>query len=359
MFKLFLIFILLGIGLFLGTQYSEQQGYVLISAGNSILEMSVTTLVSLVIGCLCTVFVCLSLIKKVLRISLSIWNLSNISKLEKSYHCTNEGVIKLFEGDWKAAEKNVLRFSDHHDTPLLCYLVAAKAAQEMGNKRKRDQYLDFASQQKNSQLAVELTKAKQKIDESEFSLAFDILINLKKEYPNNCILLNLLKLVYLQLNLWRPLLDLLPALIKVRLINLEEKHKLIQRAQCGLLSDIAQEKGKQGLIDYWNQLPQKSKSDSHLMYCFAKQLIICKADSEAYVVVKKAIEKYPYSSVYYELLPEMSLTDSRPAILFLKHCLKRDGNNSAVHGAIARFYIRDKNWNEARRHLEKWVLSIH
>lgn len=45
MIKLILLFVFLGAGLFVGTQFSGQQGYVLISIADKTLEMSVTTLV--------------------------------------------------------------------------------------------------------------------------------------------------------------------------------------------------------------------------------------------------------------------------------------------------------------------------
>ncbi|MCV6003327.1 hypothetical protein OFO99_28160, partial [Escherichia coli] len=109
---------------------------------------------------------------------------------------TNEGIIKLLEGDWKGAEKKVTRWANHHDMPLLCYLVASEAAQGQGDKAKRDHYLALASQQENAHLAVELTRAKQFIRDNEFEAAFDTLQSLKGQYPNNSIVLNLLKTTY-------------------------------------------------------------------------------------------------------------------------------------------------------------------
>ncbi|MDF5683373.1 heme biosynthesis protein HemY, partial [Vibrio parahaemolyticus] len=49
MFRLIFLFVVLGAGLFVGTQFSGQQGYVLISIAEKTIEMSVTTLVVFVI----------------------------------------------------------------------------------------------------------------------------------------------------------------------------------------------------------------------------------------------------------------------------------------------------------------------
>ena len=42
MFRIIFLFVVLGLGLFAGTQYAGQQGYVLISVANKTIEMSVT-----------------------------------------------------------------------------------------------------------------------------------------------------------------------------------------------------------------------------------------------------------------------------------------------------------------------------
>ena len=56
MFRLMFIFITLGLGLFVGTQFSDQQGYVLISVADSTTEMSVTTLVIFIVAALAALF---------------------------------------------------------------------------------------------------------------------------------------------------------------------------------------------------------------------------------------------------------------------------------------------------------------
>ncbi|EKO3593796.1 heme biosynthesis protein HemY, partial [Vibrio metschnikovii] len=47
MIRLLFLLVVLGLGLFVGSQYAGQQGYVLISIANTSIEMSVTTLIIL------------------------------------------------------------------------------------------------------------------------------------------------------------------------------------------------------------------------------------------------------------------------------------------------------------------------
>ncbi|MGC9400871.1 heme biosynthesis protein HemY [Vibrio genomosp. F10 str. 9ZC157] len=356
MFRSIFLFVTLGIGLFIGTQYSGQQGYVLISIADKTIEMSVTTLVIFVIATLAALFFLEFLIKKALRASSTTWNWFSVRKLKRSRRLTNEGIIKLLEGDWKGAEKKVTRWANHHDMPLLCYLVASEAAQGLGDKTKRDHYLALASEQENAHLAVELTKAKQQVRESEYELAFDTLSNLKADYPNNTIILNLLKTVYLELNLWQLLLELIPKLSKNKLLDAEEQKQIEQKAQCGLLSEIAAQKGSEGLIYHWDKLPKKVKADTHLIGCLIKQLIVRKADNQAYTILKEALKKQPTPDLY-ALLPDINLSDSHPPIQLLLGTIKKDSSNASAHSALAQFYLREGNWREAQTHLEA-ALSI-
>lgn len=356
MFRLIFLFVVLGLGLFVGTQYSGQQGYVLISIANKTIEMSVTTLVIFVIAALAALFGLEYLVKKVFYASSATWNYFSVRKMRRSRRYTNEGIIKLLEGDFKQAEKKVTRWANHHDMPLLCYLVASEAAQGMGDDAQRDRYLELAAQQDNSQLAVELTRAKQQIRDAKYNEALETLTSLKANYANNMIVLNLLKQVYIELKLWQPLLDLLPKLVKSNIVTKEEQEPLAQRAQCGLLAEVAEQKGSEGLIAHWNALPRKVKADSHLVECFAKQLINRQADSEAFTLIKETLKKHPNSDLY-RLLPELKLSDSHPVVTFLEGVLKKDANNAQANSALAQFHLRNENWSDAQQHLEK-ALSV-
>lgn len=352
MIRWIFLFLVLGAGLFVGTQFSGQQGYVLISIANKTIEMSVTTLVIFVIALLAALFGLEYLFKKVVYASSTTWNWFSVRKQKRSRRYTNEGIVKLLEGDWKGAEKKVTRWANHHDMPLLCYLVASQAAHEQGNKDERDKYIELASQQDNSQLAVELTKAKQQISERDFEAAFDTLSTLKGTYPSNTAVLGLLKTTYVELKLWQPLIELTPKLVKAKIITAEEQIALEQKAQCGLLHDVAKQQGSEGLISHWNKLSRKQKQSTHLVSCFVKQLIARKADSEAFTVIKENIAKSE-SNELYTLLPELNLADHHPVVVMLEKAVKKDDNNAEAHSALAQFYLREQKWTEAQAHFEK------
>ncbi|MDR9825286.1 heme biosynthesis HemY N-terminal domain-containing protein [Vibrio sp. FNV 38] len=351
MFRALFLFVILGLGLFVGTQFSGQQGYVLISIANKTIEMSVTTLVILMIAILAGLFFAEFLLKRAASASYNTWNWFSVRKLKRSRRYTNDGIIKLLEGDFKHAEKKVVRWASHHDRPLLCYLIAAEAAFSQGEENKRQQYLTKAAEQDGSVLAVGLTKAKQDIRAQQYELAFDGLTTLNGEFPDNTLIVELLKSVYIELKLWQPLIDILPKLNKAKSMTKEEADNLMLIAQCGLLEDIAQQQGSEGLTNHWNHLPKKLKNEPRLIQTFTKQLIARKADYEAFGVVKEVLKKNNIEELY-ALIPEMNIADRHPIDQFLLSSVKKEPQNAAAHSALGQLYIRDQNWSEAQKHLE-------
>jgi HemY protein len=292
------------------------------------------------------------LIKKSLRATTFTWNWFSVRKLKKARRQTNEGIIKLLEGDWQLAEKKVTRLAEHHDMPLLCYLIASEAAQGMGDTAKRDRYLALAGDQENAGLAVALTRSKQQIQEGQYQAALETLSALKDQHPNNPIILNLLKTTYVQLQNWRALLDLLPKLTKVKQVSLQEQLDLEEQAQCGVLADIAAESGSDGLLTHWNSLPRKWKKDAKLLECLVSQLIQRNADEDAYRLIRNTVKKNPDDALL-KLLPEMNLPDATVAVSLLESVVKKEADNAAANSALGKCYLRSEQWDKAQQYLEK------
>ncbi|MGR5488296.1 heme biosynthesis protein HemY, partial [Vibrio alfacsensis] len=147
------------------------------------------------------------------------------------------------------------------------------------------------------------------VREEEWEVAASTLETLKAEHPNNSIVLSLQKTTYRELGEWQALIDLLPKLHKAKLIDELEQNELNERAQCGLLEDIASQQGSEGLINHWNKLPRKTRQSTHLVGCFSKQLIARKADAEAFTVIKETLKKQGHDDLY-KVLPELNLADT-------------------------------------------------
>ncbi len=99
----------------------------------------------------------------------------------------------------------------------------------------------------------------------DYHSATETLTTLQTQYPNNPVVLNLLKQTYLHNKEWQPLLNLLPKLVKTKKLTQDEADKLTLKAQSGALENIANQKGTEDLLAHWNGLSRKLKSEPTLM----------------------------------------------------------------------------------------------
>ncbi|MGO1296084.1 MAG: heme biosynthesis HemY N-terminal domain-containing protein [Vibrio sp.] len=356
MIRAILLFIILGIGLFIGSEYSGQQGYVLISIANKTIEMSVTTLVILVVGLFLAVFVCEFVLKKILSTTFRTFNWFTIRKIRRSRRLTNEGIIKLIEGDFKQAEKKVSRWAKHHDNPLLCYLMASEAADNLGNTKKRDHYLSLASEQNHARLAVELTRAKQQVNDGEITRGLKTLQSLQPDAPNNPILLNLLKRCYIILHMWQPLIEILPRLTRFNHLTEAEETELLQMAHLGALEEIARRNNSHDLIEHWETLKRQEQKNPVITAAVAKHLLSVSQGKEALPFIIRVMKKAPSAELYL-LIAEVPEAQRHDAKNLLLRILAKNDNNAEAHSALAKVYEYQHHWSEAQHHLEK-ALSI-
>ncbi|MCW8331117.1 tetratricopeptide repeat protein [Photobacterium sp. SDRW27] len=354
MIKLLLLVAALIAGIVVGPMLAGNQGYVLISVANQTLEMSLTTLILLVVVLFGAFFLLETIIKRLLSVSSSTRGWFSGRKARKARHQTSTGLMKAIEGDWKQAEKLVVKAAKHSDAPLLNYLAAAEAAQSQGDTTQRDEYLKLAADIDGQNLAVALTRAKLQFRQQQYEQAVATLQDLKQNNSRNPVLLALLKDCYLKLEDWKPLLALLPHLSKLGVISAEEAAELEVKAECGLMTHITQQNGSEGLMGHWNSLNRKTKQRPELIGCFVKLMSRHNADSEAYTVLRDALKKSSDEGLI-SLVPALNLSDYHPAIVRLQDLLRFDSSNPSTHSALGQLFMREEKWEEAKQHFERAI----
>ncbi|PCS21169.1 heme biosynthesis HemY N-terminal domain-containing protein [Candidatus Enterovibrio escicola] len=352
MIKILLLVITLISGLIFGQDLADNQGYVLISVANRTIEMSFITLIVLVLVAFAIFYLLEFILRKVFSLSSSTQEWFAYRRNRKARQLTNDGLLKLLVGEWKQAEKLVVKGATNSDAPLLNYLTAAEAAQERGDAERRDRYLQQAADCGTDNLVTSLTRAKLQYRHKQYEEALASLQGLIHDYPRNVILLTLLKDTYLQLQDWQALLSLLPSLKRINVIPEEDTRKLEIRAECGLINYIAMQKGSDRLLTHWNNLSRTTRQQTTCITCLVKQLIARNADDEAYVILRESFKKKPDETLIH-LVSQLSLQNYDPVIVKLNELLRYNEKSSVIHSTIGQLYFRKGKWVEAREHFER------
>src|SRR5690606_7204767 len=148
----------------------------------------------------------------------------------KAREKTNQGLIELTEGHWERAERHLIQGAKYSEVPLLNYLSAAKAAQELGDEQRRDTYLALAHDStRGTDTAVGVKQAQLQLGHGQNKQALATLNHLRDIAPHHPQILKLLRDLYIQLRDWTQLRDILPLLKKNHVISDDEKMQLEQR----------------------------------------------------------------------------------------------------------------------------------
>lgn len=354
MIKLLILIIALTAGLAVGPDLAGNQGYAIISVADRTIEMSVTTLFVLIVISFGALFLLEFILRKLFTLSSTTRGWFTSRRDRKARELTNTGLMKMLEGDWKQAEKLMIKGANHSDAPLLNFLAAAEAAQGRGDVESRDYYLQQASDlhSDDNKLAIAITRAKLQFRHQQYEEALASIQGLINKHPRNTILLTLLKDCYVQLKDWQALLRILPELKRAEVITEPQFDQLEVMSECGLMAHIAVQQGSDGLLAHWNGLSRTVKQKTEVITCLVEQLSTRQADNQAYVILREQLKK-ENSDALVKLIPNLTLNDYHPAITKLEELLRQDEENPVTQSALGQLYYRQQQWNEAKAHFEK------
>lgn len=332
-------------------------GYVLIALGNISVEMSFWLALLLLLGTLLLVGFVIRLVRGTLTVGRRLsGGLMTNSRAQKR---TTEGLIDFIEGNWKQAQRKLLKAADKADTPLINYLAASRCAYEMGDRKTALELLHKAEQSSpNSELAVALTQARMQLMSKRYEQCLATLERIKRKAPQHPVILDLLRQVYLALEDWDALQQLLPSLRNYGNYSEEELKHLEARLHLALLQKAGQ-RARQGsdkealkqLQQKWDQIPGALKKEPEVVFCYASQLADNQLHREAENLVRKTLEKnwHPQLVHLYGLIAG---PDRQQQLLTAENWLKKRPSDALLMLTLGRLSLRNELWGRARDYFQ-------
>ncbi|OAI10169.1 heme biosynthesis protein HemY [Methylomonas lenta] len=236
-------------------------GYVLIGFGHWSLETSLTVFtVGLVLGFF-ALYSFFRLLGVLMRLPGKMSKHRRNIKFNRSQDALINGLFDIAAGNWESAEKILIKHAASSGTPLLHYLIAARAAQSRGALDKRDEYLKNAIAQSSSDnLTVGLTQAELYLSEQQFEQALETLVKLQSINPNHPRVLTMMYQAYQKIGDWEGLSRLLPSLQQNKVLLETEVKPLQTKAYSSLLKKAAAQQDVQAIKACWDEIPENSKA---------------------------------------------------------------------------------------------------
>jgi HemY protein len=336
----------------------EQPGYVLVAYKSFRYESSLWgTLVLL--ASLWLLYFSLRLLFRLLTASgrvVNPWSRRNRSR--RVQLSAEQGLLDLNEGRWERALRHLRRAAQGDAQPLMHYLGAARAAQELGRYEESDSLLEQAlGRQPQAELAIALTHAELQVGRGEAAAALETLQVMRERHPRHRQVLRQLQAVYEQQADWSALLGLLPELRKNKVLTDSELLLLEQHAWRGRLADAGRsglnegEAALQPLTQAWQQLSNAQRHDPLLLLAYTEQLRTLGAEPEAEQLLAKAI-KHHYDARLVALYGELAGVDASQQLRVAEGWLKQQPADAELLLALGRLCLRNHLWDKARDYFE-------
>lgn len=325
-------------------------GYVLIKVGDYSVESSFVILLLALFLSFILFYLLLRLFFGTLHIPdrITFWRLHRSS--QKARKSTNQGLLALAEGDWPRAEKLLNRCAATSETPLINYLGAARAAQKQGALERRDGYLSQAiKSMPDATLAVGLTQAELQLFSEQSEQALATLRHLRTLAPKHVYVLHLLRKIYEHLESWDDLLELMPELVRYRVLDKGQAEKLQLRIYRDRI--VAASADRTALQQLWAGIDKPLRTNAELLQLYADALVKIGAHAEAERQLYETL-RHQWDASLMRLYGLARGEDVARQMATAEKWLKQYPQHPDQLLAMARICFYNKLWGKGRGYLE-------
>jgi HemY protein len=275
----------------------------------------------------------------------------------RSYSNTQHGLAMLIEGRWKKAEKFLLKGMNKSIEPLMNYIGAARAANELGAYDRRDHYIQKAYEvAPDADLAIGLTQAELELTQDRFEHVIAVLNHLRKKSPRHPGVLKLLEKAYVRSAQWKNLLDILPSMRKAKLVTREQYNQFEKNVYCEILKNDGKTLETVQAIYY--DMPRSVRKDPNVACVYVKQLLSLPLMHNA--VVNKEVEDTIRSTLKSHWQPELvaiygtlPFTNVDKQLVIVNAWLKAYGEQPEILLTLGRLCTQVQLWGKAKDYFER------
>lgn len=347
MSRILFYFLVLVLSVGLGIVIKHEPGYFLIMINHYSVEMPLWIGALLLVVSFAVFHYSINFFQFVFNINHRIYDWFERRRRQHSHSYTTRSLLALSEGCWRESEKYALKAIPNSDCQLVDYLVAARAAQHQGALDRRDRFLRHAKRSApQEKIAVELTQAQLQIEAGQYEQAIALVKHLYGLMPKHEFILKLLHKLYLKIEDWQSLYDLLPVLYKSGLFSNAEYNQLEQQVHFELFK-IATFETVDSVDDFWHRLPKAFKKQSQFLLIYVDWLHNLGADQTAETHLKTALKRSLDNDL---VLYYGKVVGANPTAQFslAEYWLNQQPKNPALLATAARLAVICEYWGKAK-----------
>jgi HemY protein len=281
------------------------------------------------------------------------WKKGRHQRLSEKY--LSRGLMALVEGDWNKAEVSLTKGAPHSQAPLVNYLAAARAAQQLGAVERRDGYLMQAyKDDPDAEVAIGLVQAELQIKQQQTEQALATLRHLHDQKPKQDQVKKMLLHTYAELKDWDAMLKLLPKIQRAGILPREQIQARQLEAYGGLLKQVGMDADKEKLSNAWSNIPRKLRTEFHLIEVYTEEKLKLADASDCEPLIHKALKKQ-WDIALLGLYGLVEGKDTAMQLKFAEGFLPSHAREPVLLLTLGRLSVKNKLWGKARTYLEESI----
>jgi HemY protein len=335
-------------GALLASALRIDAGYVAISFLGVLVEMSVITLILLVLAA----YFALWLLIRTLRARKLRREAQVARRQQRARNDLARGVLELAEGNWPTAEITVTRSARENAQPVVNYLIAARAADLQGAHERRAGWLRMAREAAPAEVApVLVTQAEIQLKHKQLDAARTTLQELDASGQQNPRGLLLLARLYRQLGQFEKLRALEPKLRGARRIRPGAVDELMDQAYLEMLRVAAESGDPERLERVWNDASKPATRRPEIVLAYARGAMKCRNHAAAEEVLREFLD-HEWNESLAAAYGELELPEPLEALGIAEKWLRSRREDPVLLVTCARLSIRAELYGKARSYLE-------
>ena len=323
-------------------------GYVAISFLGVLIEMSVVTLLLLILATFLLLWILVRLFRmRKLRREAQAAKRDQRARLDLA-----RGVLELAEGNWATAEITITRSARDNVQPVANYLIAARAADLQGAHERRAGWLRMAREAAPDEIApVLVTQAEMQLKNGQFEAARETLRELDASGHQNPRGLLLLARLYRQSGEFEKLRALESKLRGARGVRAAAVDELMDQAYLEMLRLAAESGDAERLDRAWNDASKPATRRPDILLAYARGAMKYRNHVAAEKVLRDFLDD-EWNDALAALYGELELPDPLEPLAVAEKWLRSRREDPVLLVSCARLSMRAELYGKARSYLE-------
>lgn len=332
-------------------------GYVLVSIGETTVEMSFWVGVSIILFAATAIVVAIKLITYTwVNITGSIKFIAE-ARYRNTEQKFNQGLVHYIEGNWAVARKELLSSAKSSANPLINYLAAARSAFEMGDRDATHEILNQAEKISSANnLAIIISQARIQLQGKQFEQCLATLERAALKDQNHPVIIDLKRQTLWHVKDWSALIELLPKIKKNKCnYDIHEFEMCIYVENFNLQANKLTAENSARIHILWQDIPKKIKAKNVLITAYATQLFRLRhheeRNEELIDFIKNTLAK-EWLNELVDLYGQLTSKDKSRQLLIAEQWLKIHKDNPILLHALGKIAIVNELWDKAKKYLE-------